>query len=91
MRELCPPQLNLKRLYGETLESEPVILIISAGADLSQELRELASQIVVREIFHEVVMAVLEEPAPGHSVAPPAGEGAQQYETQSQLQILVDC
>lgn len=23
----------------------------------------------------KVVMAVLEEPAPGHSVAPPAGEG----------------
>ncbi len=54
MRELSPPPLNLKRLFGETLESEPVLLIISAGADPSQELLELASQIVGRENYHEV-------------------------------------
>ncbi|XP_026115691.1 cytoplasmic dynein 2 heavy chain 1-like [Carassius auratus] len=56
MRELSPPPLNLKRLYEETLESEPVLLIISAGADPSQELLELASQIVGRENYHELAM-----------------------------------
>uniref|UniRef100_A0A9J7YQK8 Cytoplasmic dynein 2 heavy chain 1 n=1 Tax=Cyprinus carpio carpio TaxID=630221 RepID=A0A9J7YQK8_CYPCA len=56
MRELSPPPLNLKRLYGETLESEPILLIISAGADPSQELLELASQIVGRENYHELAM-----------------------------------
>lgn len=54
MRELSPPPLNLKRLYEETLETEPVLLIISAGADPSQELLELAGQIVGRENYHEV-------------------------------------
>ncbi|XP_057206860.1 cytoplasmic dynein 2 heavy chain 1 isoform X3 [Triplophysa rosa] len=56
MRELSPPLLNLKRLYEETLETEPVLLIISAGADPSQELLELAGQIVGRENYHEVAM-----------------------------------
>ncbi|XP_059389921.1 dynein cytoplasmic 2 heavy chain 1 isoform X2 [Carassius carassius] len=56
MRELSPPPLNLKRLYEETLESEPVLLIISAGADPSQELLELAGQIVGRENYHELAM-----------------------------------
>ncbi|XP_050986096.1 LOW QUALITY PROTEIN: cytoplasmic dynein 2 heavy chain 1 [Labeo rohita] len=56
MRELSPPPLNLKRLYEETLETEPVLLIISAGADPSQELLELAGQIVGRENYHEVAM-----------------------------------
>ncbi|KAL0175172.1 hypothetical protein M9458_031140, partial [Cirrhinus mrigala] len=53
MRELSPPPLNLKRLYEETLETEPVLLIISAGADPSQELLELAGQIAGRENYHE--------------------------------------
>lgn len=56
MKELSPPPLNLKRLYEETLETEPILLIISAGADPSQELLELAGQIVGRENYHEVAM-----------------------------------
>ncbi|XP_062407923.1 dynein cytoplasmic 2 heavy chain 1 [Sardina pilchardus] len=56
MRELSPPPLNLKRLYAETLEIEPVLIIISPGADPSQELLELASETVGRENYHEVAM-----------------------------------
>ncbi|XP_041920571.1 cytoplasmic dynein 2 heavy chain 1 [Alosa sapidissima] len=56
MRELSPPPLNLKRLYSETLEIEPVLIIISPGADPSQELLELASETVGRENYHEVAM-----------------------------------
>ncbi|MBN3304013.1 DYHC2 protein, partial [Amia calva] len=56
MKELSPPPLNLKRLYKETLEIEPVLIIISPGADPSQELLELASETVGRENYHEVAM-----------------------------------
>uniref|UniRef100_A0AAY5F0X4 Cytoplasmic dynein 2 heavy chain 1 n=1 Tax=Electrophorus electricus TaxID=8005 RepID=A0AAY5F0X4_ELEEL len=56
MRELSPPPLNLRRLYGETLELEPVLIIISPGADPSQELLELASETVGQENYHEVAM-----------------------------------
>ena len=54
MKELSPPPLNLRRLYGETLELEPVLIIISPGADPSQELTELAAETVGREAYHEV-------------------------------------
>ncbi|KAI4889837.1 hypothetical protein NFI96_027314, partial [Prochilodus magdalenae] len=53
MKELSPPPLNLRRVYSETVETEPVLLIISPGADPSQELLELASDTVGRENYHE--------------------------------------
>uniref|UniRef100_W5MJK1 Cytoplasmic dynein 2 heavy chain 1 n=1 Tax=Lepisosteus oculatus TaxID=7918 RepID=W5MJK1_LEPOC len=56
MKELSPPPLNLKRMYKETLEIEPVLIIISPGADPSQELLELASETVGKESYHEVAM-----------------------------------
>ncbi|KAJ8368069.1 hypothetical protein SKAU_G00080970 [Synaphobranchus kaupii] len=56
MRELSPPPLNLRRLFRETLEIEPVLIIISPGADPSQELLELAGETVGRENYHEVAM-----------------------------------
>ena len=54
MKELSPPPLNLRRLYTETLEWEPVLIIISPGADPSQELAELAAETVGRDNYHEV-------------------------------------
>ncbi|KAF7666054.1 hypothetical protein LDENG_00118150 [Lucifuga dentata] len=56
MKELSPPPLNLRRLYSETLEWEPVLIIISPGADPSQELTELAAETVGRENYHEISM-----------------------------------
>ncbi|XP_043928516.1 cytoplasmic dynein 2 heavy chain 1 isoform X1 [Protopterus annectens] len=56
MKELSPPPLNFKRLYKETLETEPILIIISPGADPSQELQELASTEIGRECYHEVAM-----------------------------------
>lgn len=53
-KELSPPPLNLRRLYAETLEWEPVLIIISPGADPSQELSELAAETVGRDNYHEV-------------------------------------
>uniref|UniRef100_H2M4S9 Cytoplasmic dynein 2 heavy chain 1 n=1 Tax=Oryzias latipes TaxID=8090 RepID=H2M4S9_ORYLA len=46
MKELSPPPLNLRRLYAETMEWEPVLIIISPGADPSQELAELAAETI---------------------------------------------
>uniref|UniRef100_A0A4W6F7X0 Cytoplasmic dynein 2 heavy chain 1 n=1 Tax=Lates calcarifer TaxID=8187 RepID=A0A4W6F7X0_LATCA len=55
MKELSPPPLNLRRLYTETLEWEPVLIIISPGADPSQELAELAAETIGRDNYHEVI------------------------------------
>ena len=55
MKELSPPNVNMKRLYEtETQASEPILIIISAGADPSQELEELAKQTVGAEKYHQV-------------------------------------
>ncbi|EMP37963.1 Cytoplasmic dynein 2 heavy chain 1 [Chelonia mydas] len=56
IKELSPPPLNLKRLYKETLEIEPILIIISPGADPSQELQELASVERHGECYHQVAM-----------------------------------
>ncbi|KAI3354358.1 hypothetical protein L3Q82_018881, partial [Scortum barcoo] len=56
MKELSPPPLNLRRLYTETLEWEPVLIIISPGADPSQELADLAAETVGRDNYHEISM-----------------------------------
>lgn len=51
---MSPPPLNLKRLYKETLEIEPILIIISPGADPSQELQELANAERSGECYHQV-------------------------------------
>ncbi|NXI65822.1 DYHC2 protein, partial [Anseranas semipalmata] len=56
IRELSPSPLNLKRLYKETLEIEPILIIISPGADPSQELQELASVEGNTECYHQIAM-----------------------------------
>ena len=54
MKELSAANLNLKRLYSETVASEPILIIISAGADPSQELQELANEVTGGEHYHQV-------------------------------------
>ncbi|XP_034023634.1 cytoplasmic dynein 2 heavy chain 1 [Thalassophryne amazonica] len=56
MKQLSPPPLNLQRLCSETLESEPILIIISPGADPSQELLELAVELIGRDNYHEISM-----------------------------------
>ncbi|MBZ3869929.1 Cytoplasmic dynein 2 heavy chain 1 [Sciurus carolinensis] len=56
LKELSPLPLNLKRLYKETLEIEPILIIISPGADPSQELQELANAERSGECYHQVAM-----------------------------------
>ena len=58
MKELSPPNVNMKRLYEtETQASEPILIIISTGADPSQELEELAKQTIGAEKYHQVCIA----------------------------------
>lgn len=56
MKELSPPMPSLKKLFTETMATEPVLIIISTGADPSQELQELASEMVGSDKFHQVAM-----------------------------------
>ncbi|XP_063807614.1 cytoplasmic dynein 2 heavy chain 1 isoform X2 [Pseudophryne corroboree] len=56
IKELSPAPLNLKRLSKDTLAIEPILIIISPGADPSQELQELASAEVGRECYREMAM-----------------------------------
>ena len=55
LKQLSPANLNLRRLYErDTLPSEPVLMIISPGADPSQEIQEVAESIVGSNHFHQV-------------------------------------
>lgn len=55
MQELSPPTVNLKKLYEqETLAEEPVLIVISPGADPSQELQELANEVIGHDRYHQV-------------------------------------
>ena len=55
LKEMSPATLNLRRLYEvDTLATEPILVIISPGADPSQEIQELAESVVGRERFHQV-------------------------------------
>ena len=54
MKELSPPALNLRRLMGETCAPEAILVIISPGADPSQELLELVKQTVTMDKYKEV-------------------------------------
>ena len=55
LKELSPANLNLRRLYEvDTLATEPILVIISPGADPSQEIQELAESTVGGDRFHQV-------------------------------------
>ena len=57
LKELSPATLNLKRLYStDTLPTEPILVVISPGADPSQELQELADSVVGSDHYHQVAM-----------------------------------
>lgn len=57
LKELSPSTLNLKKLYStDTLATEPILVIISPGADPSHEIQELAESIVGSEHYHQVAM-----------------------------------
>ena len=55
MKELSPANVNLKRLFEqETQATEPILIIISTGADPSQELEELAKTCMGADKYHQV-------------------------------------
>ena len=57
MKELAPPNLNMKKLFEEeTQPSEPILIIISSGADPSQELEDLAKDTIGSDKYHQVAM-----------------------------------
>ena len=57
LKELSPATLNLRRLYStDTLPTEPILVVISPGADPSQELQELADSVVGSDHYHQVAM-----------------------------------
>ncbi|CAK8696967.1 unnamed protein product [Clavelina lepadiformis] len=58
LREISPPTTSLRRLYesGSTLPSDPILIVLSPGADPSQELQELASNTISDENYYQVAM-----------------------------------
>ena len=55
MKELSPPNLNLRRLFeDETQSCEPILFILSPGADPSQELEDLARVTIGIDKYHQV-------------------------------------
>ena len=57
--DVSPETLNLKKLYTkETIATEPILIIISPGADPSAELRDLATEITGKDRYSEVNLIV---------------------------------
>lgn len=57
LKEVSPATLNLKRLYSkDSLATEAILVVISPGADPSQEIQVLAESVVGLERFHQVAM-----------------------------------
>ena len=55
IKDISPETLNLRKLYTkETISTEPILIIISAGADPSAELRDLAIEITGKDRYAEV-------------------------------------
>lgn len=55
IHDISPETLNLKKLYSkETIATEPILILISPGADPSAELRDLATEIVGKDRYSEV-------------------------------------
>ena len=51
-----PPALNIAKLVeAETIPTEPILFIITPGADLSQELLEASKKILGPNKFHQVI------------------------------------
>ena len=49
--------MNLKRLYEDhTKAEEPILVLISPGSDVSQELQELASDVVGASNYVQVTI-----------------------------------
>ncbi|CAI4230143.1 unnamed protein product [Auanema sp. JU1783] len=51
-----PPAFSLEEIHGESTAKEPILLILSSGADPSQELEELAKKVVGAEMFESISM-----------------------------------
>ncbi|KAJ3130163.1 Cytoplasmic dynein 2 heavy chain 1 [Nowakowskiella sp. JEL0407] len=57
IESLAPPTLNIKKIYEEeSICTEPILFITTAGTDPSQELRDVASQTIGIDKFHEIAM-----------------------------------
>ena len=55
MKDLASSNVNLKKLYEtETKSTEPILIIISPGADPSQDLEDLAKEVVGADRYHQV-------------------------------------
>ena len=57
---MSPPNLNLLHiLQNETQASEPILFILSLGADPSQELQDLAKSTFGADKYHQVCDIVI--------------------------------
>lgn len=59
LKDISPSSTNIRHIYEkETVASEPILIIISAGSDPSDELRELAESTIGKNSYHEVFFLV---------------------------------
>lgn len=53
-KTLFPPPTNLRQVVKESVAQEPILILVSAGADPSSEMRELAQAAVGSQRYIEV-------------------------------------
>ncbi|KAI3384589.1 hypothetical protein SNEBB_000074 [Seison nebaliae] len=76
IEQLSPPDTNLKDLYKtETINTEPIMFIVSPGSDPSQELQELAKSTIGLHAYHEIAMGQGQTEAVLHQLHQCASKG----------------
>ena len=61
LQSLLTSAVNMEKLYEETVPSEPILFIVSPGADPSSELQELVTKlgVVDKNQFYEVIELII--------------------------------
>ncbi|KAI6655602.1 cytoplasmic dynein 2 heavy chain 1-like [Oopsacas minuta] len=73
---ICSPSLNLRKIITESVSSNPILIMVSPGADPSQELQDIASETIGQENYIEI----------------PIGEGQEDYVIQRLKECsVVEC
>ncbi len=62
LQSLLTSTVNMEKLFKETVPTEPVLFVVSPGADPSSDLRELVDKVGVvdRNQFYEVCCSDIE-------------------------------
>ncbi|CAJ0943966.1 unnamed protein product, partial [Mesorhabditis belari] len=79
LSDLNPPPFDLRDVFEDSNNENPILLLIAGGADPSQELEELAKKTVGPDRFHSIAMGQGQEETAVRALKKCASEGGWLY------------